>query len=92
MGTIMFVGDINPCPYKDIELYEHPYDDEQWVGVELDVPVGRHDGVAKNGRRYFQCRPGHGLFVRPEMVDLHLNQLNTDVTMSPLGSPIRVYT
>lgn len=35
----------------------------QWVGVELDKPVGRNDGHAK-GVRYFQCKHPHGLFLR----------------------------
>lgn len=29
-------------------------------GVELDLPLGRHDGSSK-GIRYFKCAPGHGL-------------------------------
>ncbi|KAL3928644.1 MAG: hypothetical protein SGPRY_002300 [Prymnesium sp.] len=35
-----------------------------WVGVELDWPVGRHDGAHK-GQRYFQCAPRMGVIVRP---------------------------
>ena len=38
-----------------------------WVGVELDAPDGKHDGVV-NGKRYFQCDDGKGLFVRPSQV------------------------
>ncbi|XP_077445836.1 kinesin-like protein KIF13B isoform X2 [Stigmatopora argus] len=36
-----------------------------WVGVELDSPAGKHDGCV-GGHRYFQCRPAHGILVRPE--------------------------
>jgi tubulin-folding cofactor B len=39
-----------------------------WVGVEYDEPVGKHDGEVE-GERYFQCRPKHGAFVRPENVE-----------------------
>ena len=32
---------------------------QEWVGVELSEPVGRH-----SGRQYFACQPKHGLFVK----------------------------
>uniref|UniRef100_A0A8C3KFF5 Kinesin family member 13A n=1 Tax=Calidris pygmaea TaxID=425635 RepID=A0A8C3KFF5_9CHAR len=35
-----------------------------WVGVELSVQLGKHDGTVK-GREYFHCKPRHGVFVRP---------------------------
>lgn len=38
-----------------------------WLGVELRTPKGKHDG-AIHGRRYFTCKPGHGLLVRPSKV------------------------
>ena len=77
--TVRFVGDIEPCPHKySNEFYEHPYETEYWIGVELDSPLGLNDGVARNGKRYFECSPMHGLFVRPERVDLMLNQLDCE--------------
>lgn len=35
-----------------------------WLGVELDAPVGKHDGAVQ-GHRFFRCPPRTGLFVRP---------------------------
>ncbi|XP_062322769.1 kinesin-like protein KIF13A isoform X2 [Osmerus eperlanus] len=35
-----------------------------WVGVELDLAVGKHNGTVQ-GRVYFRCAPSHGVFVKP---------------------------
>ena len=40
-----------------------------WLGVELKTPKGKHDGYVQ-GRRYFTCRPHHGLLVRPSRVSV----------------------
>merc|ERR1711959_289437 len=36
----------------------------EWVGIELDSKKGKNSGEAK-GVKYFSCRAGHGIFVRP---------------------------
>lgn len=36
----------------------------EWLGVELDDASGKNDGAVQ-GQRYFDCEPGHGMFVRP---------------------------
>ncbi len=35
-----------------------------WIGVELDDASGKNDGAVQ-GERYFDCEPGHGMFIRP---------------------------
>jgi dynactin 1 len=39
----------------------------KWVGVELDEPVGKNDGSVQ-GKHYFSCEHGHGVFVRPSQI------------------------
>ena len=41
----------------------------KWVGVELDTPTGKHNGTVQ-GKSYFTCKPGHGVFVRPTAAKL----------------------
>ena len=48
-GTLLFKGNVQFAPGI-------------WAGVELDRPVGRHDGT-ENGVRYFRCRLNHGVIV-----------------------------
>lgn len=56
-GTVRFVGAVK-FSSKD-----------NWVGIELDVPNGNHDGAVK-GVRYFKCTMNHGLFVTKDKVML----------------------
>ena len=37
-----------------------------WVGVELEEASGKNDGSVQ-GQRYFDCTPGHGMFIRPSV-------------------------
>jgi dynactin 1 len=39
-----------------------------WIGVELDESVNGHSGLYW-GRRYFECRDGHGVFVKSAALD-----------------------
>ncbi|KAM9852404.1 kinesin-like protein KIF13A [Aulostomus maculatus] len=50
-GTVYYVGGVEFA--KGI-----------WVGVKLDLAVGKHNGTVQ-GRVYFRCPPGHGVFVKP---------------------------
>ncbi|ELU18914.1 hypothetical protein CAPTEDRAFT_180238 [Capitella teleta] len=40
-----------------------------WLGLELRGPKGKNDGSVQ-GKRYFTCRPNHGLLVRPSKVSV----------------------
>lgn len=53
-GTVRFVGTTS-------------FQTGKWVGIELDTPNGKNSGVVQ-GKRYFECRTNHGVFVRPSQV------------------------
>lgn len=37
-----------------------------WIGIELEDASGKNDGAVQ-GQRYFDCPPGHGMFIRPSV-------------------------
>ncbi|PCH34381.1 dynactin [Wolfiporia cocos MD-104 SS10] len=41
----------------------------RWIGIELSGPTGKNDGTVQ-GVKYFPCKPGHGMFVRPSQVKI----------------------
>jgi len=55
-GTVRYVGETGFKP-------------GEWVGVQLDEPIGKHDGSV-NGQLYFKCPDRFGLFTRPDKVEV----------------------
>lgn len=58
-GTVQYVGDV-PEITGSVGA---------WIGIVLDEPTGKNDGTIK-GKRYFQCEPNFGIFVRAERVQV----------------------
>lgn len=57
-GTVAYVGLVPEIPGIG-----------PWVGIKLDEPVGKNDGSVA-GKRYFDCDPQYGVFVRPDRVEV----------------------
>jgi len=55
-------GRVGVCKYKG--RTEFGKSSEDWIGLVLDIGEGEHDGSVQ-GKSYFRCRDGKGLFVRP---------------------------
>ena len=53
-GTVRYIGRIHSA-------------DGEWIGIELDEAIGRHDGQIQ-GVRYFSAQAQTGLFVRPDAI------------------------
>ncbi|XP_077432241.1 kinesin-like protein KIF13A isoform X2 [Vanacampus margaritifer] len=50
-----------------------------WIGVKLDLAVGKHNGTVQ-GRVYFRCPPGHGVFVKPSRLTRGPPSMDTQPT------------
>ncbi|KIW96245.1 uncharacterized protein Z519_03313 [Cladophialophora bantiana CBS 173.52] len=79
-GTVRYIGHLHVAS-------------GEWLGLELADDTGKNDGSVK-GERYFNCAPGHGIFVRKESAVKILSQagpsakLNgTSTSNGPAGKP-----
>jgi tubulin-folding cofactor B len=54
-GTVKFVGEVTWVP-------------GYWVGVEMDEPMGKHNGKGPDGKQYFECMDKCGVFKNPAHV------------------------
>ena len=59
-GTVRYIGPLHVAS-------------GEWLGLELPDDSGKNDGTVK-GERYFNCAPGHGIFVRKESAVKILSQ------------------
>jgi tubulin-folding cofactor B len=57
-GIVRYIGEVDEIPNGGV-----------WVGVETNEPTGKNDGTA-GGKRYFECLPKHGSFVRPDRIEV----------------------
>ncbi|KAF1808791.1 hypothetical protein P152DRAFT_443203 [Eremomyces bilateralis CBS 781.70] len=59
-ATVRFVG-------------ETSFAQGDWIGVEFEDALGKNDGSVQ-GERYFDCQPGHGMFMRPSGISAILEE------------------
>lgn len=64
-GLVKFVGFV-PEINKSADMCA---EDDIWVGIEFDEPVGKNNGSLK-GVKYFEAKPKHGSFLRPDNVEV----------------------
>ncbi|KAJ3179776.1 hypothetical protein HK101_010002 [Irineochytrium annulatum] len=73
LGLVKYVGIFDPLPEAGL-----------WVGLKLDRPLGKHNGVVR-GKRYFTCETNHGLFVKIDKVTPLIHQAGM-IKPSPLNA------
>lgn len=56
----------------------------KWVGIELNEQNGKNDGTVQ-GIKYFACKPGHGVFVRPSQVKVVADSPVATVRLSAMS-------
>ncbi|KAK7553405.1 dynactin-like protein [Phyllosticta citricarpa] len=72
VATVRFIG-------------ETQFASDEWVGVEFDDASGKNDGSVQ-GERYFDCEPGHGMFLRRTGVSQVLEQPKPKAPAKPAAA------
>src|ERR1700761_8318144 len=72
-GTVRYIGPLHVAS-------------GEWLGLELPDDTGKNDGSVK-GERYFNCAPGHGIFVRKESACKVLSQPAAAVKVNGASGP-----
>jgi dynactin 1 len=73
IAIVRFVGDTHFAP-------------GDWIGVVLGDDSGKNDGSVL-GHRYFECDPGHGMFVKPPAIATVLAQPTPKPIKRASGGP-----
>jgi dynactin 1 len=63
----------------------------KWIGVELDGPTGKNNGSVQ-GKSYFSCRNGYGVFVRPAGAKLIAVSSRRSIDEGSTGGSKVIYT
>ncbi|XP_074086138.1 dynactin subunit 1 isoform X2 [Macrotis lagotis] len=61
----------------------------KWVGVILDEAKGKNDGTVQ-GKKYFTCEEGHGIFVRQSQIQVFEDGADTTSPETPDSSASKV--
>jgi tubulin-specific chaperone B len=61
-GTVKYIGDLHNK-------------EGTWIGLELDDSGGRNNGTV-DGRKYFDCKEKHGMFIREEVLNSKIHKLS----------------
>ena len=59
----------------------------KWIGIELSQPNGKNDGSVQ-GVKYFSCKAGYGVFVRPSQVKVLSAPQTSPASGSGRPSPV----
>lgn len=70
-------GRLGLCMYKGRTMFNKK---GIWIGLQLENAEGKHNGTV-HGRKYFLCREGKGVFVRPNRI----KRLVTEVSKSNIN-------
>ncbi|CAK4034695.1 Dynactin, 150 kDa isoform [Lecanosticta acicola] len=60
----------------------------EWIGVELEQASGKNDGSVQ-GKRYFECPSGHGIFCRASGVNRVLEEAKAKAKAATNGAPAK---